>query len=70
MKASELREKSIDELQKDEQDLRRELFNLRFQNATGEIQNPSRIRDARKDLARTITVITEKIIVAGKKDGI
>ena len=60
MKASELRDNTVDELKKDEMDLRKELFNLRFQGATGEIQNPSRIKQAKKDLARVLTVITEK----------
>jgi len=44
MKAAELRESTVEELGKKEQDLRRELFNLRFQQATGEIENPMRIR--------------------------
>ncbi len=60
MKISELRDLSIDELQKKEQDLRKELFNLRFQQATGEIENPMRIRAIRKDISRTLTLITEK----------
>ncbi len=40
--------------------MRKELFNLRFQQATGEIENPMRIRSIRKDIARVLTVITEK----------
>ncbi len=60
MKASELKETTVDELTKKEQDLRKELFNLRFQQATGEIENPMRIRTIRKDIARVLTVITEK----------
>jgi len=60
MKAPELRETSIEELQKKEQDLRKELFNLRFQKATGEIENPMRIRAIKKDIAKILTVITEK----------
>jgi len=64
MKVSELRETTVDELTKKEQDLRKELFNLRFQQATGEIENPMRIRKIRKDIARVLTVITEK----GAKD--
>jgi large subunit ribosomal protein L29 len=43
-----------------EQDLRRELFNLRFRLATGEVENPMRIRAVRKDIARVLTVMTEK----------
>ena len=60
MKAAELRETSIEELQKKEQDLRKELFNLRFQQATGEIENPMRIRAIKKSIAKILTVITEK----------
>lgn len=60
MKISELRDLGVDELQKKEQDLRKELFNLRFQQATGEIENPMRIRAIRKDISRTLTLITEK----------
>ncbi|MEC4675816.1 MAG: 50S ribosomal protein L29 [Nitrospirota bacterium] len=60
MKAAELKEKTVDELLKKEQELRKELFNLRFQQATGEIENPMRIRAVRKDIARILTVITIK----------
>ncbi len=60
MKAAELRETTVDELRKKEQDLRKELFNLRFQQATGEIENPMRIRAIKKDIAKILTVITEK----------
>lgn len=60
MKPSELREITIDDLMQKEQDLRKELFNLRFQQATGEIENPMRIRSIKKDIARVLTIITEK----------
>lgn len=60
MKASELKELAVEELQRKEQDLRKELFNLRFQQATGEIENPMRIRTIRKNIARVLTVITER----------
>ncbi len=60
MKITELRDLSVDELQKKEQDLRKELFNLRFQQATGEIENPMRIRAIRKDISKTLTLISEK----------
>ncbi len=60
MKVSELRELAVEELQRKEQDLRKELFNLRFQQATGEIENPMRIRTIRKDIARVLTMITER----------
>ena len=60
MKTSEIRGLTVDELTQKEQDLRKELFNLRFQQATGEIQNPMRIRAVRKDIARVLTIKSEK----------
>jgi large subunit ribosomal protein L29 len=51
---------TLNELAQKEQELRRELFNLRFQQATGEIENPMRIRVVRKDIARVLTVTAEK----------
>jgi len=60
MKAAELRNFSIEELKKKEQDLRKELFNLRFQLAKGELQNVKRIKAVKKDIARILTIITEK----------
>ncbi|MBL7032240.1 MAG: 50S ribosomal protein L29 [Nitrospira sp.] len=59
-KPSELRTMTVDELKQEESNLRKELFNLRFQKVTGEIENPMRIRRTRKDIARVLTVITEK----------
>ena len=61
MKPSGLKEMTIDELTRKEQDLRKELFNLRFQQATGEIENPMRICAVRKDIARVLTIKTEKM---------
>lgn len=60
MRATELRNLTIDELRKKEFDLRKELFNLRFQLAKGELQNVRRIRAVKKDIARILTIITEK----------
>jgi len=60
MKPAALRQLSLVELSLKDQDLRRELFNLRFRLATGEVENPMRIRGVRKDIARVLTVITEK----------
>lgn len=67
MKPSELKELTIDDLIQKEQDIRKELFNLRFQQATGEIENPMRIRSVRKDLARVLTIISEKKKAAQQK---
>jgi large subunit ribosomal protein L29 len=66
-KPSELRDLSEDELRQEESTLRKELFNLRFQKVTGEIENPMRIRQIRKDIARVLTVLVEKS--AGKDSG-
>jgi len=60
LRPSELRNMTIEELREKERELRKELFNLRFQKATGEIQNPMRIKAVRKDIARILTIITEK----------
>jgi large subunit ribosomal protein L29 len=57
---SDLRQLTVDELKQEEGNLRKELFNLRFQKTTGEIENPLRIRHVRKDIARILTVINEK----------
>ena len=61
MKHSELKTMTIEELTKKEQDLRRELFNLRFQKTTGEIENPKRIGAVRKDIARVLTIKSKKM---------
>ncbi|MGD1076406.1 MAG: 50S ribosomal protein L29 [Thermodesulfovibrionales bacterium] len=68
MKPSALRELSIEELRLKDQDLRRELFNLRFRLATGEVENPMRIRHVRKDIARVLTVMTQKRVGKGTSD--
>ncbi len=60
MKPSDLRAMTVEELKEKEKELRKELFNLRFRLATGEIENPMRIRAVRKDIARILTIITEK----------
>jgi large subunit ribosomal protein L29 len=62
VKPSELRAMTIDELIQKEQDLRKELFNLRFQQATGEIENPKRIYTVRKGIAKVLTIKTEKSV--------
>lgn len=60
MRTSELRDMTREELAQKESDLRKELFNLRFQQATGEIENPRRIRTVRKEIAKVLTVMAEK----------
>jgi large subunit ribosomal protein L29 len=58
--AKELRDLSSDELQTKAVDLKKELFNLRFQQAMGQIENPMRLRILRRDIAKTKTVLKEK----------
>lgn len=60
MKTNELREKTVDELRDREKELAKQLFALRLQKVTGQIENPSKIRTVRKDMARVLTVINEK----------
>ena len=56
----ELKGKSVEDLNKDLVQAKRELFNLRFQNATNQLDNTARISDVRKNIARIKTVITQK----------
>ncbi len=58
--AKELRDLSNDELQTKAADLKKELFNLRFQQAMGQIENPMRLRTLRRDIAKTKTILKEK----------
>ena len=60
MKASQLRDKTVDELEEQERLLAEKLFALRLQRVTGQLENPSKIRGARRDLARVLTVLREK----------
>jgi large subunit ribosomal protein L29 len=60
MKAPVLRERSSDELAKTLSDLEEQLFKLRFQKSTGQIENPVKIREVRKDIARVLTIINER----------
>jgi large subunit ribosomal protein L29 len=57
MKASEIREMSPDELRAKVSALKEELFNLRFQNAIGQLENPQRIKQVKRDIARMKTVM-------------
>ena len=60
MKTNELREMSVEELHTKENELRAELFNLKFQNATNQLDNPMRIVEVKKTIARVKTIIREK----------
>lgn len=59
-KASTLRDKSVDELNSRQRDLAEQLFKLRFQRATGRMENPSKMREVRKEIARIQTLLKEK----------
>ena len=65
MKASEIREMTADELNTKLADLKAELFNLRFQLAINQLDNPMRISAVKKDIARVKTVIRENELHAG-----
>jgi large subunit ribosomal protein L29 len=58
--AKELRDLSSEELQTKAADLKKEMFNLRVQQAMGQIENPMRLRTLRRDIAKTKTVLKEK----------
>ena len=60
MKPQEFRDLTDDELAAKERELREELFNLRFQRATGQVENPMRIRLVRRDIARAQTAARER----------
>ncbi len=60
MKASELRELSVEELQIKLKDLKQELFNLRFQLAINQLENPMRISAVKKDIARVSTILRQR----------
>jgi large subunit ribosomal protein L29 len=60
MRAHELRDRSIDELTRTLSDLEDQLFKLRFQKSTGQIEDPTKIRGVKKDIARVLTVINER----------
>ncbi|MDP4179730.1 MAG: 50S ribosomal protein L29 [Bacillota bacterium] len=60
MKASEIREKTQTELEKEERDLKAELFKIRFQLATNQLENPMRLREVKKSIAKVKTIIRER----------
>jgi large subunit ribosomal protein L29 len=65
MKANDLRDKSVEELNKELLDLTREKFNLRMQQGTGQLTQPHQIKAARRNVARVKTILNEK---AGKAE--
>ncbi len=60
MKARQLRDMTDDELEQALHDRRQELFNLRFQSATGALENPARLKHAKREIARILTVRVER----------
>ena len=64
--AAELRELPSDELQQLLTDAREELFNLRFQIVTGQLDNPRRIKEVKREIARVLTVMRERDIKAAR----
>ena len=60
MKTAEMRDKSVHELETREKDLSEQLFKLRFQRATGRIENPMKIRQVKREIARIKTLLGER----------
>ena len=60
MKTTEIRNLSVQELEKKLKELKEELFNLRFQHAINQLENPHKIVDVKKDIARVMTILQEK----------
>ncbi|MGJ8546398.1 MAG: 50S ribosomal protein L29 [Sulfitobacter sp.] len=68
MNANELRDKTPDQLRDDLVNLKKEAFNLRFQQATGQLENPSRLRSVKRDVARVKTVLNQKAASAAASE--
>jgi len=66
VKAREFKEMSEAELRQKEKEITEQLFNLKFQHATGQLENTARLPRVRKDLARVKTVLREKVLAAAK----
>ena len=64
MNAHELRDKTPDQLREELSNLKKEAFNLRFQQATGQLENTARMRSVKRDVARVRTVLTQKAALA------
>ncbi|MFB0922968.1 MAG: 50S ribosomal protein L29 [Alphaproteobacteria bacterium] len=60
MKPVDIRAKSEDELRDQLRDLKKEAFNLRFQQASGQLENTARVRDVRRDISRVQTILSER----------
>jgi large subunit ribosomal protein L29 len=60
MNATDLRNKTPDQLREELTNLKKQQFNLRFRAATGQLENPAQMRTARRDAARVLTILNEK----------
>ena len=60
MKQSELKDKNVDQLREDLSAFKKEAFNLRFQKASGQLENTARVRVVRRTIARILTILTSK----------
>jgi len=66
MKAQDLRDKTPDQLREELASLKKEAFNLRFQQATGQLENTARMRTVKRDVARVNTILNEKAAAAAE----
>jgi|TARA_B100001059_G_scaffold56103_1_gene51029 large subunit ribosomal protein L29 len=69
MNASELRDKTPDQLREELANLKKESFNLRFQQATNQLENTARMRAVKRDAARVKTILNEKAAAAAAEQG-
>ena len=60
MKQSELKDKNVDQLREDLSAFKKEAFNLRFQKASGQLENTARVRVVRRSIARILTILSSK----------
>ncbi|MEE8516253.1 MAG: 50S ribosomal protein L29 [Alphaproteobacteria bacterium] len=68
MKAADVRAKSQDELKTELMELKKEALNLRFQKASGQLENTARVRSVRRDIARIITVLGSNTAAGAAKE--
>ncbi|QIE47029.1 50S ribosomal protein L29 [Pseudohalocynthiibacter aestuariivivens] len=68
MDANELRDKTPDQLREELANLKKEQFNLRFQAATGQLENSAQMRVARRNAARVLTILNEKAAAAASAE--
>lgn len=70
MKANELRDLTTAEIEQKAADFKEELFNLRFQLATGQLENPVKIREVRRNIARAKTILREREVQQMKEESV